>query len=184
MTRWTTALAALCLGMSLWGCQGTAATPASPTAAPAPAAVEDQSWFTYFAPDGSYSVQFPKAPESVGNNPQARLLAHGLDKKGSNLSLIQMTLPPEMSAETVIKDPQKFFAQKGLKIVHTENSEWAGHKGIKLEMESQGNRIWVHMIFARPWLYQLVALQSSQSTEDFGPQRSQFFASFQFTQKK
>ena len=173
-----------CLAMTLWGCQGTAATSASPTPKPSTAVAEDQSWFTYFAPDGSYSLQFPKAPQHVGNNPQASLLAHGLDKRGSNLSLIQMPLPADLSADKVLKDPQTFFAQKGLRIVKSETAEWAGHKGVKLEMESQGNRVWVHMIFAKPWLYQLVALQSSQSSEDFGPQRSQFFASFQFTQKK
>jgi hypothetical protein len=177
MKRWCLAL------LLLSGCQAGPA-PTATTSTPAARIAENQGWFTYFAPDGSYSVQFPKAPESVGNNPQARLLAHGLDHQGSNLSLIQMPLPDDLNAQTASKNPAKFFAQKDLKIVGSSQAEWSGHAGVKLEMESQGNRVWVHMIFAKPWLYQLVALQTSQSSQDYGPEREQFFASFQFTQKK
>lgn len=170
--------------MLLAGCQtGPAPTAATATPAAPPLVAEDQSWFTYFAPDGSFSLQFPKAPEDRGSA-QTQLKVHGLDKSGSNLTLVQTPLPPSFSADNVTKDPAKFFAKPGLKIVKSESGDWNGHKGIKLEMEAGGNRIWVHMIFAKPWLYQLVALQSSQSSEDFGPQRNQFFGSFQFTRKK
>ncbi len=123
-------------------------------------------------------------PDEADSVVDARLKVHGLDKSGSNLTLVQTPLPPSFGADNVTKDPEKFFAKPGLKIVKSESGDWNGHKGIKLEMEAGGNRIWVHMIFAKPWLYQLVALQSSQSSEDFGPQRNQFFGSFQFTRKK
>lgn len=177
----------LALGIFLMGCQGSpgGSSPVA-TESPAPGAapvVEDQSWFTYFAPDGSFSLQFPKAPEESGG-PQQKMLVHGLDKKGSNLSLILMPIPANFKEESVVSNPGAFFANQNLKLVKSQKASWSGHEGLQLELESQGNRLWIHMIFARPWLYQLVALQSAQSEQDHAAERNQFFGSFQFTQKK
>ena len=47
----------------------------------------------------------------------------------------------------------------------------------------KGTRVWVHMILAKPYLYQLLALQSGTATEDHASEREQYFSSFQFTQK-
>ena len=39
------------------------------------------------------------------------------------------------------------------------------------------------MILAKPYLYQLLALQAKASTEDYPREREQYFSSFQFTKK-
>ena len=169
------------LALPLMGCQGPAAPTDSGT--PAIAVQENQSWFTHFAPDGSFSLQFPKAPEKVGSNPMAIVLVSPLDKQGSNLSLIQMPLPPGMSAEKLSQEPEKFFG-KGVKLVKVESLSMGPHKALKVQLEAGGNRVWVQLILARPWLYQLVALQAAGSAQDFAAERQQFFASFQFTRKK
>lgn len=174
------------MAIFLMGCQSRPEGPVAGAATSTPGAapvVEDQSWFTYFAPDGSFSVQFPKAPEESAG-PQQKMLIHGLDKKGSNLSLILMPLPPNFKEESVVSNPAGFFANQNLKLIKSEKADWSGHKGLRLELESKGNRLWIQMIFAQPWLYQLVALQSAQSEQDYSPERKQFFGSFQFTQKK
>ena len=167
------------VGFTLMGCQA----PAAPAGTNSPVVVvqENQSWFTYFAPDGSFSLQFPKAPEKVGSNPKAVMLVCPLDKQGSNLSLIQ-TEATDISAEKLRSDPEKFFG-KGVKLVHVESAPVGSHKGLKVEFEVGGNRVWVQLISGQE-LYQLVALQASVSTQDFAAERGQFFASFQFTEKK
>lgn len=167
------------LAFGLWGCSepppATVATVASAT--PTAPAAQDQNWFTYFAPDGSFSLQFPKAPQSVGKAPGGEVLAHALDQKGSSLSLISMPLSPETNLE-------KLFSKPGLKIIKQEKVTRGSHEGTSVEMEADGNRVWVMLFPAKPYLHQLVALQSSKSTQDYGAERAQFFASFQFTETK
>ena len=173
----------LALAMTLIGCQsappGTSLTP-TPTAVVAQA---DQGWFTYFAPDGKYSVQFPKAPETVAATPVILMLAYPLDKKGSNLSFVSSKVEnKELTLKQLVNSTKTKFG-KDIKVVKSEESSWGEYKGVKVEMEMKGNRVWVHMILAKPYLYQLLALQSSASVQDFPREREQYFSSFQFTKK-
>ena len=169
--------------MTLIGCQsappGTSLTP-TPTAVVAQA---DQGWFTYFAPDGKYSVQFPKAPETVAATPVILMLAYPLDKKGSNLSFVSSKVEnKELTLKQLVNSTKTKFG-KDIKVVKSEESSWGEYKGVKVEMEMKGNRVWVHMLLAKPYLYQLLALQSSASVQDFPREREQYFSSFQFTKK-
>ncbi len=173
----------LTLALTLIGCQ--AAPPNAPLS-PTPTAVvaqADQGWFTYFAPDGKYSLQFPKAPETVAATPIILMLAHPLDKKGSNLSFVSSKVENKDLTLKQLVDSTKTKFGKEIKVIKSEEAAWGEYKGVKLEMEMKGNRVWVHMILAKPYLYQLLALQSKASTEDFPREREQFFSSFQFTKK-
>jgi hypothetical protein len=178
----------LLLALSLLGCQSApppASTPTAGTATPA-LVTQDQGWFTYFAPDGKYSLQFPKAPETTAATPQILMLTFPLDKQsGSNLSFVSSKIEKkDFTLEEVIKQTTTTGRfGKDIKVVKNEPASWGGYKGVKLEMEMKGNRVWVQLILARPYLYQLIALQSPQSSQDFSAQREQFFSSFQFTKK-
>jgi len=156
----------------------------SPSAVASTAQVYEQpGWFTHFADDGSFSLSFPKAPEKVGQDPKSQMLACPLDKQGSNLSLIQMTLPDGLSAQSLSKEPQKFFGQ-AVELVSVKETKVEGREALSVEMLAGPNRVWVTMIFARPYLYQLVALQSPTSPQDYASERQSFFASFHFTQTR
>lgn len=175
----------LLLALTFFGCQSgppPAATPTVETGTPV-VANQDQGWFTYFAPDGKYSLQFPKAPETTAATPQILMLTCPLDKVASNLSFVSSKIEKkELSFEQLIKQTTGKFG-KEIKVVKNEPASWGQYKGVKLEMEMKGNRVWVHMILAKPYLYQLIALQAPGATEDFSAQREQFFSSFQFTKK-
>ena len=149
------------------------------TSTPAPPPLASTAWYTHFARDGSFSLQFPKAPEKMGETPQSLVLTYPLDKKGSNLSFIQMPLPEDFSPQ----DPAKLMGRPDLKVVSSRETKVAGRRAFEMELVAGDSRCWVTMVFARPWLYQLVALQSSQSPQDYAADRAQFFASFQFTQQ-
>lgn len=169
-------------GALVCGCQAPPAT--NPNLAPPVSQVFEQpGWFTYFADDGSFSLSFPKAPERVGKDPKSQLLACPLDKQGSNLSLIQMTLPEGLSAQSLSKDPEKFFGQ-AVQLVSVKESQIEGREALSVEMLAGPNRVWVTMVFARPYLYQLIALQSPASPQDYAGERQNFFASFHFTQTR
>ncbi len=173
----------LALALTLIGCQSApppGATTPSPTAV---AAQADQGWFTYFAPDGKYSLQFPKAPETVAATPVILMLAYPLDKKGSNLSFVSSKIENKEFTLKQLVDKTRGQFGKDIKVVKSEEASWAEYKGVKVEMEMKGNRAWIHLIVAKPYLYQLLALQSSASTGDFPREREQFFSSFQFTKK-
>lgn len=171
------------LALTLFGCQGApppgAATP-TPTAAVAPT---DQGWFTYFAPDGKYSLQFPKAPETKAATPVILMLVYPLDKMGSSLSFVSSKVEnKEFTLKQLLESTKSKFG-KDIKVVTSEEASWGEFKGVKLEMEMKGNRVWVHMIHAKPYLYQLLALQAKTSTQDYPRERAQYFSSFQFTKK-
>ncbi|MBS2038029.1 hypothetical protein JST97_23795 [bacterium] len=173
------------VALTLFGCQSAAPPTGTPTAAPATPVLanQDQGWFTYFAPDGKYSLQFPKAPETKFATPQILMLACPLDKLGSNLSFVSSKVEKKgLSLEMLIKQTTGKFG-KDIKVVKNEPASWGEYQGVKLEMEMKGNRVWVHMILGKDYLYQLIALQAPKATEDFSAQRQQFFSSFQFTQK-
>lgn len=173
------------LALTLLGCQSAPPPASTATAIPATPVVanQDQGWFTYFAPDGKYSMQFPKAPETQAATPQILMLTCPLDKTGSNLSFVSSkVLKKELTLDTLIKQTTGQFG-KDIKVVKNEPSSWGAFKGVKLEMEMKGNRVWVHMILTKEYLYQLIALQTPKATEDHAAQREQFFSSFQFTQK-
>ncbi|MFN8613981.1 MAG: hypothetical protein U0931_40995 [Vulcanimicrobiota bacterium] len=175
----------LLLALSLLGCQATPPQSGTPTATPATPVLanQDQGWFTYFAPDGKYSLQFPKAPETQAATPQILMLTCPLDKTGSNLSFVSSKiLNKSLTTETLIKQTTGKFG-KDIKVIKNQSATWGDCKGVKLEMEMKGNRVWVHMILAKDYLYQLIALQTPKATEDYSAQRDQFFASFQFTKK-
>ncbi len=163
----------------LVGCQSQSEPPVSltPSAAPVSANLD---WYNYMAPDGSFSVLFPKAPESVGKNATDLVLACPLDKQGSNLSLIRMALPQGLTAESLEKDPARFFG-KQVQLVKAQKGEWKGLPMLDVEMQVGPNRCWVKMIFAAPRLYQLVAL--SAPGQDFAAPRQSFFSSLQLTAK-
>ena len=163
----------------LMGCQSLGEPPVAltPSAAPVSANLD---WYNYMAPDGSFSVLFPKAPESVGKNATDLVLACPLDKQGSNLSLIQMALPHGLSAESLEKDPARFFG-KQVKLIKVERGKWKELPMLDVEMEVGTSRCWVKMIFAAPRLYQLVCL--SAPGQDFAAPRQSFFSSLQLTSK-
>ena len=173
------------VGWLMAGCQSSPPAPTA-TGTPAvqatatPATLASTSWYTHLARDGSYSLQFPKAPEKVGETPQSLVLAYPLDKLGSNLSFIQMPLPEDFSPQ----DPAKLMSKPGLKVVSTKETKIAGRRAFEMEMVTGDSRCWVTMIFERPWLYQLVAYQGGKSPQDYASERQQFFASFQFTRDR
>lgn len=171
------------LALTLLGCQSTPpATTATPTPTAAMAQV-DQGWFTYFAPDGKYSLQFPKAPETKAATPVILMLVYPLDKLGSSLSFVSSKVENKEFTLKQLTDSTRSRFGKDIKVVHSEEASWGEYKGIKLEMEMKGNRVWVHMIHAKPYLYQLLALQAKTSTQDYPREREQYFSSFQFTKK-
>lgn len=171
------------LALTLLGCQAapppTAATP-SPTTAVAQA---DQGWFTYFAPDGKYSLQFPKAPETQAATPVILMLVYPLDKMGSSLGFVSSKIENKQFTLKQLVEKTKGKFGKDIKVVKSEESTWGEHKGVKVEMEMKGNRAWIHLIVAQPYLYQLMAVQSKASTQDYPREREQYFSSFQFTKK-
>lgn len=171
------------LALTLLGCQAATppqATPVPP--APTTVASEEKGWFTYFAPDGKYSLRFPKAPETVAATPAVLMLAYPLDKKGSNLSFVSSKLEKELTLKDLVKNTTAKFG-KSISVVKNEEASWGPYQGVKLEMEMKGTRVWVHMILAKPYLYQLLALQSAGASEDHSRERQEYFSSFQFTQK-
>ncbi|MBX3167026.1 MAG: hypothetical protein KF760_06430 [Candidatus Eremiobacteraeota bacterium] len=171
------------LALALLGCQSApppAATTPTPTAVVAPA---DQGWFTYFAPDGKYSLQFPKAPETKAATPVILMLVYPLDKMGSSLGFISSKIEnKEFTLKQLVEKTRGQFG-KDIKVIKSEEASWGEHKGIKVEMEMKGNRAWIHLIVAKPYLYQLLAVQSKASTQDFPQERDQYFSSFQFTKQ-
>ncbi len=173
------------LAATLFGCQSApppTAVTATPTA-PVAQAQADQGWFTYFAPDGKYSLQFPKAPETIAATPVILMLAYPLDKKGSNLSFVSSKIENKDFTLKQLVEKTKGQFGKDIKVVKSEEATWGEYKGVKVEMEMKGNRAWIHLVVAKPYLYQLLALQSKASTEDFPREREQYFSSFQFTKK-
>ncbi len=176
-------LPTLALAVALMGCQSTPPPTALTPTATAVAAPADQGWFTYFAPDGKYSLQFPKAPETKAATPVILMLVYPLDKMGSSLSFVSSKVENKKFTLKQLMDSTKSKFGKDIQVVHSQEASWGEHKGIKLEMEMKGNRVWVHMIHAQPYLYQLLALQAKTSTKDFPREREQYFSSFQFTKK-
>lgn len=174
------------LALLLMGCGGTPG-PANPSDSATPVADStaaagsgNNGWFTQFGPDGSFSVQFPKAPETVGKSVAGMTLAYPLDKMASSLTLVQAPLPLKFTAQDLAAIPNKNFG-KNTKIVKNEKFQLQGRDALRLEMEISGNRVFMVIISAKPWLFQLVAFQSSASQRDYAVEREQFFQSFQFT---
>lgn len=168
-----------CLALS--GCQSPGVV-TDLTPSPTVAAVQNETWFTYFAPDGSFSVQFPKSPEQVGSKDGNLMVAHPLDKLASNLSLVQTPRPKGFGLEQLRKNPAGLFG-KGVKVVRFTPGQVQGRESADVELEAGGNRVWVRMIFDDATLYQLVGLQSPSSPRDYAEERQQFWSSFQFTEK-
>lgn len=172
----------LLVSLLLLGCQSGTPVVTDLTPSPTVTSVQNESWFTYYAPDGTYSVQFPKAPEQVGSKGGNLMLAHPLDKQASNLSLVQTPLPKGFTPGQLRKDPARLFG-KGVKVAKFTPGKVQGRESVDLELEAGPNRVWVRMIFDDGSLYQLIGLQSATSPQDYLKERQQFWASFQFTQK-
>lgn len=159
------------------------ATPvAASTAVEAGIAEQRADWYTFFAPDGTFSVQFPKAPEQVGNKNGNLMVGYPLDKKGSNLSLVQTQVASDFSLAQLRKDPSKLFG-KGVQVAKMTPGKVQGRDSADLEVTTGPNRLFIRMVLDAPNLYQLIAFQSATSSEDYSAQRQQFWSSFQFTQK-
>lgn len=175
----------LALASWLWvlpGCQSHPPLTAETSTPAAPQAAVQADWFAYFAEDASFSLRFPKAPEAIGKDPNSRVLVAPLDKRGSNLSLLQMALPEGFSLQKLEKDPESLFG-KEVKMVASQPLKVQGREALQVELLAGSNRCWVRLILAPPYLYQLVALQAADSPIDYASERQTFFDSFAFTKK-
>jgi len=153
-------------------------------------AVPNVTWRDYTAPDGTFSVSLPSAPEEVSlsqptaaGNVQIHMLGAKVNKDGGCI-VMYADFPAaarNLSFDNVVDTAmQGLMRRQMLTVVDRKNITLSGYQGAELELKSPPGGVSAsgacRVYWAPPRMYLLIA--AGADTTDLSEIRSQFFNSF------